>query len=83
MPLKQAGPEDTLCEQVQLACWGHSVSDVAAMASGLLMQCLVLMGSSRQGALDAADASFAEMRAIIARDYEEMLQREVSSRARN
>jgi hypothetical protein len=62
-----------LWEQIKFAAYGHSANDVGAIASGMLMQCLVLKSLNREHALMLADMTFTLMREIIERDYEQMV----------
>ena len=63
----------SLADQVKLACWGHTINDVGAVALGLLMNVIVQKTTNKEEALEFADLTMKEMHKIIERDYQEML----------
>ena len=65
-------PKTDLYEQIKFVCWGRPVSDVAAIATTMLISCLVLKTNSLEEALDLADKTFALTRGMIERDYNDL-----------
>jgi hypothetical protein len=62
----------SLEEQVRLACWGHNINDVGAVATILLMNCIVQVTPDKQKALEHCDRVHEKIREVIERDYEQM-----------
>jgi|RhiMethySRZTD1v2_1073278.scaffolds.fasta_scaffold29685_7 hypothetical protein len=62
-----------LADQVKLACWGHSINDVGAIAVGLLMNVILQKTESKEQALEYVDLTAKKIHEVIARDYDEMM----------
>lgn len=62
----------SLDEQVRLACWGHNISDVGAIAVNLVLHVIVQKTNTKDQALRLCDLTMQELRGIIERDYEQI-----------
>jgi ketopantoate reductase len=62
----------SLDDQVRLACWGHNINDVGAIALNLVLHVLVQTTNTKDQALQLCDRTMKELREIIERDYEQI-----------